>query len=155
MFSNDFPLLYAPIQKVPMTGTPNLVHVPTNMERRCQICGAKATGNKCDECGGQINERTEIGVLNGVHTNYGTVNAVYNMGSSEPAVVVDTRDIQDMLNERFPERIPPRPDYDVEQPKMLPVYKPSTTVKVVNFLSYLALLGIVIVCAMAVIFLMR
>lgn len=155
MFSSDFPPPYAPIQRVPMTETQNLIHVPANMERRCQICGAKATGSKCDECGGQIRERTEIGILNGVHINYGTVNAVYNMGSSEPAEVVDTRDIQDMLNERYPERIPPRPSCDEEHSKMLPAYKPSTTVRVLNFLGYVALLGLVFVCAMAVIFLMR
>lgn len=154
MFSSNSPLSHAPIQKVPMTGTPNLVHVSASMERRCQICGAKVTGNKCNECGAQIRERTEIGILNGVHTNYGTINAVYNMGGSEPAEVVDTRDIQDMLNERFSERVPPRSDRDTEQAKMLSAYKPSTTVKAMNFLGYLVLLGIVIVCAMAVIFLM-
>jgi hypothetical protein len=155
MFSNNFSPSHMSIQKVPVNGTQDLVHVPANMERRCQICGAKASGKKCGECGSQINERTEIGILNGIHTNYGTVNAVYNMGSSESAEVVDTRDIQDMLNERFPERIPPRPDCNAEQPKMLPAYKPSTTVKVVNFLSYIALLVIIVVCAMTVIFLMR
>jgi hypothetical protein len=155
MLSNNQIYPNAFIQRSSTTGTQDLVHVPANMERRCQVCGAKASGKKCDECGSQINERTEIGILNGVHTNYGTVNAVYNMGSSEPTEVVDTRDIQDMLNERYPERIPPRLNCEEEQPKMLPAYKPNTTVKVMNVLSFIFALGLIFLCAMAVIFLMR
>lgn len=56
--------------------------------------------------------RADIGILAGVNNNFGTVNNVYNIGghpTPEPEIV-DLRDIQDGLNDRFPERIPAPPN---------------------------------------------
>jgi len=75
--------------------------------RRCATCGASISGPRCGECGSAVPPRPEIGILAGVNNNFGTVNNVYNMG--HPPEVVDLRDVQDGLNERFPERIPAPP----------------------------------------------
>jgi hypothetical protein len=83
----------------------------TKVERRCAVCGSKALGRECSECGSPVVPRTDIGILAGVNNNFGTVNNVYNIGApSQDPEVVDLRDIQDGLNDRFPERIPAPPN---------------------------------------------
>lgn len=110
--------------------------------RLCRACGAKAAGRSCPECGASVGPRQKIGVLNGVGQNFGTVNNVYNFGGETE--VVDFRDIQDGLNERFPERIPPRPDVAQEVNLLPPPRTPSGLVRTVNIMSYVWL-GVVVV----------
>lgn len=108
-------------------------------ERRCSTCGTKVSGKACGECGSQLAPRSDIGILAGVNNNFGTVNNVYNIGGDAPPEVVDLRDVQDGLNERFPERIP--------GPPKVPYFPKSSAprqlgdgpiVRKINILSYIA-----------------
>ncbi len=81
----------------------------TSPERRCATCGAKASGKACGECGSPVVPRVDIGILAGVNNNFGTVNNVYNIGGQPETEIVDLRDVQDGLNDRFPERVPVPP----------------------------------------------
>lgn len=77
------------------------------VERRCAVCGLRASGKECAECGSPVAPRVDIGILAGVNNNFGTVNNVYNIGApAQEPEIIDLRDIQDGLNDRFPERIP-------------------------------------------------
>ncbi len=96
------------------------------------------------DCGTRITPLPEIGVLNGVNQNFGTVNNVYNFVPPEPEVV-DLRDIQDSLNERFPERILPP-----GSGRPAPWAGPGTVVRFLNTFSYLLLTIFVVWAGLAV-----
>lgn len=89
-------------------------------ERRCAVCGCRADGKSCNECGSPVVPRADIGILAGVNNNFGTVNNVYNIGAQPEPEVVDLRDIQDGLNDRFPERIPAPPNVPYFPKSMVP-----------------------------------
>jgi hypothetical protein len=113
---------------------------------RCPACGARLqkAGEPCMDCGTRVTPLPEIGVLNGVNQNFGTVNNVYNLVPPEPEVV-DLRDIQDSLNERFPERILP-PGSGTPAPRT----GPGRVVRFLNTFSYLLLAIFVVWAGLAV-----
>ncbi len=113
-------------------------------ERRCAACGARTFRKTCHECGATVAPRAEIGVLAGVNNNFGTVNNVYNMsgGQAPDPEIVDLRDIQDGLNQRFPERVPGPPNLPTLTPSpMLPSGPSQKTVRTVNTIALI--LGVV------------
>ncbi len=85
--------------------------------------------------------RAEIRLLAGVNNNFGTVNNVYNIGQPEPEIF-DSRDVQDVLNERFPERIPVFSS--TPERKALPP-GPSSVVRVMNGLAVVLGVGLALV----------
>lgn len=103
---------------------------------RCPACGARLrrVGEPCEECGTKVAPQPDIVVI-GVGQNFGTVNNVYNFAPRAPEVV-DLRDVQDRLNERFPERVPVRaPERDLA----LLSPGPGKVVRVLNGLTYFLL----------------
>jgi hypothetical protein len=92
-----------------MGGMNAMTTLNARVERRCAVCGCRASGKSCEECGSPVAQRADIGILAGVNNNFGTVNNVYNIGAQPEPDVVDLRDVQDGLNDRFPERIPTPP----------------------------------------------
>ncbi len=122
---------------------------PKPGSRRCKTCGSKADGRACGECGETVGPRQAIGMIAGVNQNFGVVNNVYNMGGDPE--IVDFRDIQDGLNERFPERIPPRPSPEEAQDvRLLPAPGvPSRTVRAINTTSYVAAVVFAVLAALA------
>lgn len=114
------------------------------VERRCAACGARAAGKACSECGAPVAPRADIGILAGVNNNFGTVNNVYNIGGDAQPEIVDLRDVQDGLNERFPERIPGPPRVPQFPRSAVPRQLGDGMVRKVNVAAYIAI-GFVIV----------
>jgi len=110
---------------------------------RCPACGAKVRpGSRCGDCGRMAEVRQEIGFIAGVNQNFGTVNNVYNFARPEPEVeLVDVQELQDSLNERYPERVR-RPE-----PPAPPQLGPSKAVRLVNAATYVWL--VVVLAGMA------